>query len=586
MDDFSKYLFAAPQAQTESPVASIGSPRESNNIPDVATDIRREIAVTEQKIKEYQDEINSYNTRSGLIHTHYKKEEKLLKQIEEITKSIDKIYEDYKNISEKTSSTFYSREAYSEDGKQFPVLESNCMRNVHEICKEIKSYYEKEFACSKDERFVLKDEHDKLWSRLEELSRTYPPEEVFKALLHNTKESTTNLKDIRSRIDLRRDAEQLKFKFETGEINDISNENALLQTVTQLVEECQFSHFQKFLATERSKNESCKLKQKLEEINNGINITLNQECNSTTAKQYRKYLSAQQDQGGLLGCSHYYEKEILKLEQECEVKEAAMTKLLKKYDRIKNFEMTTQGKQKIVQQLIHKNSSAKSLHVQQVQDITTYVKDKIIPINQQQDELTSKYIETSNEEVVNFMNVPLQNIYSLHNNPSESRQLVKDLTLHRLNHEFIQPGTESLDKVFEAYNVPSYAPHENILSTIKDITTHMFESEVYLSHLSKSSNSLSDIFTAINGLHDELKKSHIEETESALPLLQQSKQKASDVMTECIKFRNAAQTWWDEPAQCTVPWVNEDGYNLQHYKQQFIQLAQTFRKLKIVGATD
>jgi len=92
----------------------------------------------------------------------------------------------------------------------------------------------------------------------------------------------------------------------------------------------------------------------------------------------------------------------------------------------------------------------------------------------------------------------------------------------------------------------------------------------------------SDISIATK-LHTQLCRSQNKELNSSLPAVKESEKKSSHIMTECVKFRNAAQIWWEQPAQTLVPWVTEDNLNLSQYLDQFASHAATLKKMQLVS---
>ena len=60
------------------------------------------------------------------------------------------------------------------------------------------------------------------WVLIEQLLRTHPPAVILNSLRRNIEQSTVSLQDLVQRVDLRRDAENLRFQFERGQLKDVS----------------------------------------------------------------------------------------------------------------------------------------------------------------------------------------------------------------------------------------------------------------------------------------------------------------------------------------------------------------------------
>lgn len=63
------------------------------------------------------------------------------------------------------------------------------------------------------------------------------PHQMYNALILHAQDSALAIREATHKIDIRGDAEQIRFKFErSGELCDLSNPPSLLESVHQLIE--------------------------------------------------------------------------------------------------------------------------------------------------------------------------------------------------------------------------------------------------------------------------------------------------------------------------------------------------------------
>lgn len=549
--------------------------------------IKESIADIEWKIAKCTSDINNGNIRNNLLSSDCKKMTEILMHVDAVSKRISQKYNKHKEIISKSSinPTFYTRQLPTES--LAVQLESPCMKSVRETCEEISTYFYHEYSknagltdtAGKDSCNEISK--DQLWSKTENIMHTFNPNEVSQSMISNIVQSTSNLNILSSGIDLTKDASDLRFKFETGKLKDISTKPALLQTVHQLIEESQVAHFQQFLISEEAKNNAWELEKKLNSINAQINEILQQKYDDVTAKNMRNFYSLQQEHGSLLSSLNCLQSETKRLTKEKEERENAMELLLQKYNRIQSFNKTVHAKQTIIQKLIKNNGGSKSRHQQQQKDIIIAAEKKILKLQNEVLQLSEKYQQLWSEEVEKFMVVPIQNLKSSRI-ASNTKELVADLSLNRLDPSFNQPGEKQLNTILNKFGIPSYTSPENIIPCIAKIKHELYKSNHDVKFYEHEVESLKQTLSTAKDIHTQLKGGEDEEALSMVPSLKKSKAKSSQIMEECVMFKNSAQTWWEQPAQTTVPWITEDGLNLQQYLDQFLNHADMIRKLQLV----
>jgi len=572
-NDFTKYLLAASK--------ELGKPH--SDVPDIKSSIVR----LEKAISNLELQLESRSIRLKNVNHFQKTIDSLLCQVEEITKSLEQIHSAKKELANSSRTTSY----FARDsnlylvGNGVPGLESPCTRNLRETCELLSSYFMREYyssfglECEQPngrEKQVSKDE---LWTMAEGIARSYSSIEIQAAMVSNIQESTTNLNDLCSRIDLRRDADNLKFMFETGKLKDVSAKPMMMQTVQQLIEEGQVSHFKRFLESEKSKNQSWKLEKELEEINTKISQQLSKKFQNKEVAKISEMMLLEQEEKLLEKSIHKLQKSLVKMKAERNEKEQSMKQLHMKYNCIQNFDKAVQGKQLVIQRLIKKNGTAKSRHRQQQQDIVTMTEQKIVKRQSELPDLCHHFSESQEEEIEIFKKTPMTNLQTV-KSITDRRQLVSNLSIHQISAKYKQPGEEHLSLVWRGLKIPCHAPSESIFPSVLEKVDELYKSQ---ESNSDTTSDLSNAVSKLEGIKEKVFQSNEEDINAFLPTLNESQKKSHNILSQCIKFRNTVQQWWEQPAQHAAPWVKEGGANLSQYIEQFSSNASLMKKLQLVN---
>ncbi|XP_066911701.1 putative leucine-rich repeat-containing protein DDB_G0290503 [Clytia hemisphaerica] len=567
-DDFTKYLMAAGN--------DIGK-EKSPNKPDILTLIQK----LEATIAELQTTINKRDVQLKHVKSYYKSVDVTISQINGITKALENIYNKKKVLAERSqpeSSLLFARSK----SKNAPGKESPCMRNVRETCEIISSffmqqYYENAGLQVEKDKEISKDE---LWNQTEDIVHSYSPQEIQDAMVSNVKQSTSNLNEICSRIDLKRDAQNLKFMFETGKLKDVSTKPVLMQTVQQLIEEGQKQHFKRFLASEKAKNKAHELEKKLQSINNGIKEKISNKYEGEKAEELMSMMLLKQEEGMLDSSHQYLQQEITRLKAEKHLKEKEVGVLLEKYDRIQSFDRTVQGKQTVIQRLIKNNGSAKSKHQQQHNDIVTKAEEKIIKCQSELPAVCDRFKEAQLEEISEYTKTPIANLQTIITS-SDKRLLVSELSINRTSQKFKQPGGEQLKMIQSTIEASTHTPSESIISKLLETTGETFDRRSHLAN--DEQHRITNTVTKMEEIRERISHSNKEDINASLPSLKDCQRKSHDILSESLKFRNAVNTWWDQPAQHLVPWVKEDGHNTTQYLDKFTANSELLKKIQLIN---
>ena len=84
--------------------------------------------------------------------------------------------------------------------------------------------------------FCRQRHREKLWQDIEAVTGQFIANQIVQSLCVITLDGTERLRDFTNKIDIRKDAEKLKFKYEQGHLVDVSSAPSTLLSVRQLLE--------------------------------------------------------------------------------------------------------------------------------------------------------------------------------------------------------------------------------------------------------------------------------------------------------------------------------------------------------------
>ncbi|KAK7105501.1 hypothetical protein V1264_016867 [Littorina saxatilis] len=70
-----------------------------------------------------------------------------------------------------------------------------------------------------------------------------------------------------------------------------------------------------------------------------------------------------------------------------------------------------------------------------------------------------------------------------------------------------------------------------------------------------------------------------EELATLLPVINKRITKAARASTDCIRVKDCVNSWWEQPAQFTTPWVKVENMTFQQWYSQWRIIATKIRQL-------
>lgn len=520
-------------------------------------------------------EISDLRRQKALVQTYSHQTNDTIKHYDEyarkITGQADKLVNKAKKGSE-----YYSRKRSSTDDDHYSnntALETRQGKQVREACEAVGSFLDKmlqgEFGTDKT---VFQSKKDVLWKSVEEVLSEFSVTQILNSLVTNTQESAFNLREMTSRVDIRKDAEKLRFKYErTGELRDQSNPPNMLQSVHQLLEENQVSQINRFVETEKYCNETWKLEKRFTELKEEIDTKLQFVFkNHKDLKLARELVECDID---LVG-----KKAILaSLNCEADSLTEVISKSLKekdilcaKYQRIQDFKQTAERKQNLIQVLARQNYNAKSRLEDQRKEIDDYIQRSLFSHFTETKTLTNGLHGCVVSEIDKFTTLSLPHLLFIVINDSAMKIPLMDISIHQTSN----PAYNQLQQVLDTLQFPSFKAPECILLHCLQMKYKKSITKVKWSDDDISSKQIQDLCKSVNEHDQEL-------LDKMLPLLNQRINCTGKALADCVQVKDTINEWWNQPAQYVVPWVTVEGNSLQNWKEKWMVLTTKLRQMMV-----
>ncbi|VDI69247.1 HAUS augmin-like complex subunit 5 [Mytilus galloprovincialis] len=535
--------------------------------------LEQEVVEAETRYQTSCNEISVLRRQRALVQTYSLQTNDTAKHYEEYTKKIT-IQADKLMNKAKKGSEYYSRKRSSTDDDHYSSsLETRQGKQVRETCEAIGSFLQKmlqgEFGTDKT---VFQSKKDILWKSVEELLSEFSVTQILNALVTNTQESAFTLRDMTSKVDIRRDAEKLRFKYErTGQLRDESHPPNILQSVHQLLEENQVNQIKRFVETEKFCNETWKLEQRFAEVKEEIDTKLQFVFkNHKDLKLARELIECDIDLVGnkailaSLNCEANNLRELISKS----LKDKDI--LCAKFQRIQDFKQIVERKQNLIQVLARQNYNAKSRLEDQRKEIDQYIAKSLSTHFTETQTLTSGLNGSVVDEIDKFTALALPNLLFTVVNESALKTPISDISINQTTN----PSYQQLQQLLDTVQFPPYkAPECILLHCLK----MKYEDTLKKINWSDEDISSSQIEELCKNVHEHDQKL----LDKMLPLLNQRINSTGKALADCVHVKDTINEWWNQPAQYVVPWVKVEGNSLQSWKEKWTILTTKLRQMMV-----
>jgi len=321
--------------------------------------VQKEILEAEEAYSEGGRQISDLAKRNTLLSAYSKQCKQLAELYRNLAKQINDKITICKDVARKKSvdPTYYtsqgiiaaSSSAFTAiEGRSTPTgLESACTRSVRESCERIGSFLHE--VCKAEEETGRIDDSgssqrkvkDQLWTGVENILSQHLADDVLTSLSRIAQDSAVSLQELSARIDLKKDARELQFKYEnSGKLTDTSSPPSLLQSVHQLIEEGQAAHFHRFIESEKGLNEAWRARQTLQTLQQQLeaNLVSRHQDSPGNMELARVLLHNELELTASKASLEYMKTEMAELTNSRNERQRAKELLVMKHKKIEDFE--------------------------------------------------------------------------------------------------------------------------------------------------------------------------------------------------------------------------------------------------------
>ncbi|XP_022104105.1 HAUS augmin-like complex subunit 5 [Acanthaster planci] len=545
---------------------------------------------------EYQDacsEISDLQHKQTLLGAHSTECKANTARYEEYTNRITGKLNHYMEIkSGHGQSLLFSKQGSNKANGTFsPGLESACTKVVRESCSEVAAFLRQilkgDFGSDSK---ALTERQNRTWASIENVLADHPSDQVIRSLAVISEESAHSLRRITNGIDLKKDAEQLRFKHgSSGLLEDASTAPDLMLSVHQLIEEKQLAHMRTFMVTEQSRNTAWRLDKRLaqlvSQVHRKLDISLSNQPGAL--EMARTLFSAELELVSSTAALEQLRDSCKELQEWASKASKEKDNLYSKYQQIQDFKKLTEKKQDLIRVLVRQNSEAKKkLEILRRENLM-YMQSSLCSHEAGTVATATQMKNGVTEEVERFAQLPLHLLRLVSLDSGQSIP-VSQLSINRFSGQSQSSGGGAITEVVQLLKYPPYKAPETLLPHAVQLKCEITAVQTlldskHLLHTSMAETHTDDRATIqnISALTKEVSSHDEEQLRQVLPVLQTRLSESTDTLASCISVKDALTAWWEQPAQHLTPWVRLDDLTLQQWLDKWTVAVTRLRQLGV-----
>lgn len=569
-----------------------GAKADVQHLDQFLQNVEKQILSAEEQYQTSCDKLSSVHQKRALLSQYSTNCKADAARYNEYQKRLGGRLDQYQSPERgeaKADKRYFSRQGVGRGERtDSPTLETECTKNVRDACGEITIFLSKllrgEF--NNDQQSVQRTK-DRIWTDIEKVMAENSPQDVLHSLATITMETSHDLRQLMAAINIEKDAEALRFKYESGTLRqDTSAGTNQLQSVHQMIEEKQAAHIKTFMEAEKSRNRAWKLDKQLVDVAAAVDGKLAAmfSSNPGALDLARKLFHSELEMASAsaaLQCLRTLRNDLSEVAAtEGKAKEA----LYAKHQKIQDFKGLSDQKQNLIRVLVRQNMEARKKLEDKQTELGRYMEVKLSSHKAGTVAMTTELKDRVTREVDLFASVPLH-LLQITNLDSGESIPVRQLSLNRLTDQSPSAGGGVFQEVLNVLNFPMYKAPECLLPHLTELKVEMADIEGILeSHqvygcYGDSEETDGGIIKHVQGLCQEVTGHDEEQTRRLLPVLQKRLSEASTAMKHCMTARQHFTAWRDQPAQHLTPWVKVEGQSMQQWLDKWTMAATQLRQI-------
>ncbi|XP_074795138.1 HAUS augmin-like complex subunit 5 [Natator depressus] len=543
---------------------------------------QREVMADEVSLEVAQERIRDAQRRSLLLKAYAAR---LAKERQQLQGSIAQLWgrlEQLKDISRKAKVELTVGGKVPDFG--FAGLEPEVLRDVRTACQLrfhfLKSLFEHSTSGARPSgtsEELLDASYQHWLSTVEDIVGSHPPNHVLAALEHLALENTLQMQELTSRIDIPRDVEALKFRYESSRLEDLAGPPAALPSVRGLIQEgwsrCEELWVQQLPLQAREQRGTAQLSSLVQEMHRLL------ADGSEHAILARAVLELELRAVRLAGLRDGLRRGCQELEQEASARHAELQALQSKRQRILDFRHLVREKQQHVRALIKGTSYIKSQLRKDQAEVQAFVQRKLLG-PEQDVTLESQRLHGGVEREVRQLGAIALPCLLDRSLPGSTPLVYSALNLPRAPWGVIlgERG-QALSPLTPCVYLSLPQAPEHLLPHMAELKKELLALRAQLGYKSQVLASLqqrqgTDVQVLLQALRD-----HDREQAGALgPRIQLVTEQCERRIERWPEVQATIDAWWEQPGQFSLPAEHRQGLTLRQWLERWTLALKTLQQ--------
>ncbi|XP_074836950.1 HAUS augmin-like complex subunit 5 isoform X2 [Carettochelys insculpta] len=545
---------------------------------------QRQVVADEVSLEAAQERIQDAQRRTLLLRAYAARVVKELQQLQGSVAQLGGKLEQLQDISRKAKVELPVGGKVPDLGFAGGV-EPHVLRDVRAACQLrfqfLKSLFEQSTsgAHSSGTSEELLDASYQHWlSTVEDIVSTHPPNHVLAALEHLALENTLQLQELTSHINIPRDGEALKFRYEQSHLEDLADPPAALPSVQDLIQEgwskCEALWVQQLPLRAQEQRGGAQLASLVQEMHRLL------ADGSERAILARAALELELRVVRLAGLRDGLRRGCRELEQEVSARHAELQTLQSKRQRILDFRHLVWEKQQHVRALIKGTSYIKSQLGKNQAEVQAFVQRKLLG-PEQEVVLETQRLHGGVEREVRQLGAIALPCLLRRSLPGSQQVPAHELSIHRLDRTAPAQHRAFLTACLAA-GFPLYKAPEHLLPHVAELKKELLALRAQLGYKSRALAGLqqrqgspeTDTQALVQAL-----RAHDRELADALgPRMRWVTDQCERRIERWPEVQAAIDAWWEQPGQFVLPGERRLGLTLQQWLERCTLALKTLQQ--------
>eukprot|EP00050_Salpingoeca_kvevrii_P000265 m.144904 g.144904 ORF g.144904 m.144904 type:complete len:658 (-) comp10072_c0_seq5:96-2069(-) len=549
--------------------------------------LQHQLAQSDETIRARREKRSGISIHSALLQAYHRKNQATLDLLDECELQLATHHRE--EIREK-SDTLYASEA---DGR----LESGTKRAMRDVLDDMTHIYLQKLDISIPGYTKQIPSQEAVWKRLQDLFKTAPPAELSEALQSLSEDNTAEVKDCTARIDLQRDANALRFVYDSnGAYHSRPDGSNSLSTVRDLLQSQQRQHIKLFTKIQETMRTLQRQNAILEQLQRDLRSLLisRYSMDDDLLALISEYCASKCQTLALIFANEAAASEMKRLGEFEAQRGAELDRLRAKHEKIQRFRAIQKEKQTLIQELVKSNASGKRKTASAQKDIAGYHEQNV-------DHATGALVSSTDalkggvrREASMLLQTPLERLLKSHlqglaaqvASPHKAltsffcrSRVVEDLGIHRrmlLSSSVLRPLT--LGPEFRPFHAA-----ECLLSTFLGLKRKCEALQAERTLLYERSRQLAspDQSTTLALLHRG-REQDVVQRECDVPVVEKYVRVAETCLQDVSRGERLLAEWKTCPALDAVSFVSVHGKTIKEWRKAMHAVAAEIQKLRVL----